>query len=120
VPIADIFRLAVYQKLIRFPSFSVSSPAATRQKRRSRSLVGATPIAGAICSAVIGPFFSGVNTSSCIPPNIASAESAADLSPFIVSGPALFAMFRYASIRHALMARPDAIYGDAVMFLAVY
>jgi len=81
--IANISRITLYQKPIgfirvrKFPSFSVSSSAATRQYRRSRTLVGATPIAAAICSAVIGPFLSGVNMSSCMPANMAKAESAA-------------------------------------------
>ncbi len=40
----------------------------------------------AICSAVSGPSFIGVNTSSCIPANIAKAPLAADLSLLIVLG----------------------------------
>jgi hypothetical protein len=43
-------------------------------------------MAAAICSAVMEPAFNGVNTSSCIPANMAKAPLAADLRLLIVSG----------------------------------
>ena len=67
-------------------TFSVKSPAATRDPRSKRNRSALTLRMLAIYSAVIGPSFIGVTTSSCMPESIMMAVLAANLRLFIVSG----------------------------------